>query len=132
MHQKYVDLFKELTHAVEVLAEQVMEYNREKKDEKGTETAQSMRDDYIALYDKLHAEGFDPSSLSRSEYARLLVAVLIIINNLETRITNEQKAISNYKDMVIPKLERIIDESKTDEEAIALAAELFQIKDEDK
>jgi len=31
MHSKYVELFKEIAHTTEVLAEQVMNFNHEKK-----------------------------------------------------------------------------------------------------
>ena len=129
MHQKYVNLFKELTHATEVLAEQVMEYDKKKNDQKGAETAQTMRDDFVKLYDKIRAEDFSASTLTKAEYAKILVAAMIIVNNLETRITNEQNAVKGYKETVIPKLERIIDECDSDEAAQKLAEELFTINE---
>ena len=129
MHQKYVNLFKELTHATEVLAEQVMEYDKKKNDQKGAETAQTMRDDFVKLYDKIRAEDFSASTLTKAEYAKVLVAAMIIVNNLETRITNEQNAVKGYKETVIPKLERIIDECDSDEVAQKLAEELFTINE---
>ena len=59
MHQKYIELFKEVTHATEILAEQVMNFDHERKDDKGEATAQSMRDDYAKLYDRMRADDFD-------------------------------------------------------------------------
>lgn len=129
MHQKYVNLFKELTHATEVLAEQVMEYDKKKDDQKGAETAQTMRDDFVKLYDKIRAEDFSANTLTKAEYAKILVAAMIIVSNLETRITNEQNAVKGYKETVIPKLERIIDECDSDEAAQKLAEELFTINE---
>ena len=129
MHQKYVNLFKELTHATEILAEQVMEYNKKKDDQKGAETAQTMRDDFVKLYDKIRAEDFSANTLTKAEYAKILVAAMIIVSNLETRITNEQNAVKGYKETVIPKLERIIDECDSDEAAQKLAEELFTINE---
>lgn len=35
MHTKYLQLFKELAHTVEVLSEQIIEVNHKKNDEKG-------------------------------------------------------------------------------------------------
>lgn len=127
MHQKYITLFKELAHATEVLAEQVMQYDNQKDDKKGAETAQTMRDDFVKLYDKIRAEDFNANSLTKAEYAKILVGAMIVVNNLETRITNEQNAVKGYKETVIPKLERIVDECKTDEDAQKLAEELFTI-----
>lgn len=127
MHQKYIELFKEITHATEVLAEQVMNFDHEKNDEKGESTAKSMRDDYVKLYDRLRADDFDPVTLTKSDYAKILVGVFIVVNNLETRIASEQKAVKNYKETVVTRLERIINECDNDEAAQKLAEELFTI-----
>ena len=130
MHQKYIKLFKELSHSIQILSEQVMKYNHEKSDEKGEKTAATMRDDYTALYTKLNADDFDPATLTRAEYARLFVASLIVINSLETRIKNEQDTIKNYKEVIIPKFERIINECETDEQVKQLTDELFKIEED--
>lgn len=125
MDKKYLQLFTELAHAVETLSEQVMEYDRQKNDEKGEQTAQSMRDDYAKLYDKLRG---DNVVLTRSEYAKLLVAAYIVVNNIEDRIKGERKAIEGYKIDIIPKLSRINDETTNDADASALAEEIFKIQ----
>lgn len=129
MHQKYIELFKEITHATEILAEQVMSFDHEKNDEKGEATAQSMRDDYIKLYDRLRTDDFDPTTLTKSDYAKILVGVFIVVNNLETRIANEQKAVKNYKETIVTRLERIVNECDNDEAAQKLAEELFTINE---
>lgn len=110
-----------------MLAEQVMDFNHSKNDEKGEETAKSMRDDFNKLYERMSAEGFNSDTLAKTDYARLLVGALIVVNNLETRIANEQKAVKNYKDELISRLERIVNECDTDEEAQTLAKEIFTI-----
>lgn len=125
MDKKYLQLFTELAHAVETLSEQVMEYDRQKSDEKGEKTAQSMRDDYAKLYDKLRS---DNVVLTRSEYAKLLVAAYIVVNNIEDRIKGERKAIEGYKIDIIPKLSRINDETTNDADASTLAEEIFKIQ----
>lgn len=125
MDKKYLQLFTELAHAVETLSEQVMEYDRQKSDEKGEKTAQSMRDDYAKLYDKLRG---DNVVLTRSEYAKLLVAAYIVVNNIEDRIKGERKAIEGYKIDIIPKLSRINDETTNDTDASTLAEEIFKIQ----
>ena len=125
MDKKYLQLFTELAHAVETLSEQVMEYDRQKSDEKGEKTAQSMRDDYAKLYDKLRG---DNVVLTRSEYAKLLVAAYIVVNNIEDRIKGERKAIEGYKIDIIPKLSRINDETTNDADASKLAEEIFKIQ----
>jgi hypothetical protein len=126
MDKKYLQLFSELAHAVEVLSEQVMEYDRKKNDTKGEQTAQSMRDDYANLYDKLRNNA--EAQITKSDYAKLLVAAYIVVNNIEDRIKGERKAIEGYKIDIIPKLSRINDETTNDAEASALAEEIFKIQ----
>jgi len=129
MDKKYVQLFTEVVHAAEILAEQVMKFNHDKKDQKGEETAKIMRDDYSALYDKIRAENFSPDNLTKEEYTKMLVAVMIIVENIQNRIHSENKAIEGYRIDVIPKLQRIVNETKNNEAAQSLAKELFQISD---
>lgn len=124
MNKEYQNLFKELAHAVELLAEQVMEYDHNHNDDKGEKTAQIMRDDFATLTDKLSAEEL---VLERNDYIKLLTGTYIIINNLEDKITNIRNTINGYKTNVNAKLQRIMNETKTDEEANILANELFNI-----
>ena len=126
MDKKYLQLFSELAHAVEVLSEQVMEYDRQKNDTKGEQTAQSMRNDYANLYDKLRNN--TEAQITKSDYAKLLVAAYIVVNNIEDRIKGERKAAEGYKIDIIPKLSRINDETTNDTEASALAEEIFKIQ----
>lgn len=123
MTTNYINLFTTLAQAAETTAERLIELNKQKRDEKGAAVATTMREDYAALYDKLSA---NEKELTRAEYAKLLVAALIATNNLEDRIKQLQTAVEGYKVDAIPKLQRIIDETKTDEEALKLANEIFQ------
>ena len=126
MDKKYITLFKELSKSTAVLAEQVMDYDHEKKDEKGFETAKTMRDDFEALHDKLSAEDFD-GILAKNDYAKLLVASLIISNNLRDKMNTLKKAIMGYENDLIPKLQNIVKDEVTDEEAQKIAEEIFVI-----
>lgn len=121
MHKKYLELFKELTRATAVAAEQVMDYDKEKKDDKGFETAKTMRDDFEALHEKLTAESFD-GNLTKAEYAKLLVGCYVIVGNLQDRIEALKKAIAGYQSDLVPKLSKII-EAENDAEAQKLANE---------
>jgi hypothetical protein len=82
-----------------------------------------MRDDFAALHDKLGTN----APITKADYAKLLVAAMIVTNNIEDRIKNERKAVEGYKIDVIPKLSRINDETTNDEEAQKLAEEIFKI-----
>ena len=128
MHKKYIELFKQILRAVITMSDQVAAYNKNKNDEKGESTANSMSADYKQLLQKIEQENF---VLTKAEYAKLLVGVLIIINNIENRIVNEKKAIENYKIEIVPKLEKIIAEENDDKKADELSKELFII-DENK
>lgn len=129
MHKKYVELFRELTRATAVAAEQVMDYDKAKNDDKGFETAKTMRDDFEALHEKLAAESFD-GNLTKAEYAKLLVGCYVTVGNLQDRIQALQKAIAGYQTDLIPKLDAIIT-AENDEDAQAIAEERFQIKEEE-
>ena len=129
MHKKYLELFRELTRATAVAAEQVMDYDKEKNDDKGFETAKTMRDDFETLHEKLVAESFD-GNLTKAEYAKLLVGCYVTVGNLQDRIQALQKAIAGYQTDLIPKLDAIIT-AENDEDAQAIAEERFQIKEEE-
>ena len=132
MDKKYLDLFIQITQTVAVLAENVMDLNKKDNDEKGYETAKIMRDDFQNLHDKISEKNFDFNSLTRADFAKFLVGAIIIMQNLEEKVKNIQTAIQGYKIDTIPKLDRIVNETKTDEESITIANELFQIIDETK
>lgn len=124
MDKHYIDLFKELARATAVAAEQVMDYDHEKEDEKGFETAKTMRDDYEALYDRLN----DEYNLTKSDAAKLLVGIMIQLNHMQDRILALRKAVTGYQTDVIPKLQDIVDNAKSDEDVAKIANEKFVIE----
>ena len=127
MDDKYLKLFINIAHATMVIAQQVINLNHEQNDEQGEKTAQIMHDDFEKLYNKLSADNFNAETITKNEYAKLLVGTLIIINNLKEKINNEQKAIQGYEKELYPKLQKIID-APEDEDITTLAAELFKIE----
>lgn len=128
MDKKYIELFRELAHATETSAEQVMDYEKGKGDDKSFNVAETLRNDFAILYDKIKADDFD-GVLAKADYARLLVGCYVIVGNLQDRIQALQKAIAGYQVDVMPKLSKVV-EAGTDEEAQAIAEEQFQIKEE--
>ena len=124
MDKKYIDLFKELARATAVSAEQVMDYDKAQEDEKGFETAKIMRDDYEALYDRL-TEDYE---MNKADAAKLLVGVMIQLNHLQDKITAIRKATTGYQTDIIPKLQEIVDNTETDEDAAKMANEKFIIE----
>lgn len=127
MDKKYIELFKELARATAIASEQVMDYDMEKKDDKGFETAKMMRDDFEALHEKISAETFN-GELTKAEYAKMLVGCYVIVGNLQDRIVALQKAIAGYQTDIVPKLSKII-EADTEEAAQTLAKELLVISE---
>ena len=125
MDKRYITLFKELAQATAVSAEQVMEYDRGKGDEKGLETATIMRDDYQKLVDSITSAD-ENYQLNKADAARLLVGAMIQINQLQDRINNLKKAMSGYQADVIPKLQEIVD-LENDEDVAKVANEKFII-----
>ena len=124
MNSKYLELFTLITQQIANLAEQVMNDHQDKGETKEQETAQTMRDDYLNLHDKLISN----QELNKADYARILVGAIIIANQLTARIQNEQKALDGYKLDIIPKLDQI---NNTEyDEVPTLAEKLFTIKEE--
>jgi hypothetical protein len=126
MDKSYVTLFKDLAQATAASAETVMDYNRQKDDQKGLETATIMRDDYQALADKI-VDDYE-YVITKADAAKLLVGAMIMVNQLQDRITGLKKAMAGYQTDLIPKLQEIVDAS-TEDEARKLAGEKFIIKD---
>jgi len=129
MDKRYVTLFKELTQKTAASAEIVMDYDREQGDEKGLETAKTMRDDYQALTDTIAEKG-DDYVPTKSEAAKLVVAAMIMVNQLQDKMNALKKAIAGYQTDIIPKLKDIM-EAESDEEAQTMSNEKFVIKNEE-
>ena len=127
MDNKYITLFKDLAQATASTAETVMEYDRQKNDEKGLETATIMRDDYQNLADKIATT--EDYVLDKADAAKMLVAAMIQVNQVQDRINNLKKAMTGYQTDVIPKLQEIVD-AENDEAASKLANEKFIIENE--
>ena len=125
MDKKYVDLFQQLAQATSVSAEQVMDYDKSHDDEEGFNAAQTMRDDFNALHDRLS----DDYSLTKADANKLLLAIMIQLNQMQDRITVLRKAVTGYQTDLIPKLEEIIDKAEDDEAAAKMADEKFIIED---
>ena len=124
MDSRYLELFTLIAQKIANLAEQVMNDHQDKGETKEQETAQTMRDDYLNLHDKLTTN----QELNKADYARILVGAIIIANQLDARIKNEQKALDGYKLDIIPKLDQI---NNTDYDDVpALATKLFTVKED--
>ena len=124
MDKKYVTLFKELAQNAAVSAETVMDYDRELKDEQGLKVATTMRDDFQNLADRI-AEAGENYVVNKADAAKLMVSSLMIVNQMQDKIALYKKAMTGYQSDVIPKLQEILDEAETDEEAVELSAEKF-------
>lgn len=129
MDKKYLELFKEMTKATAVSAEQVMDYNHEHEDENGFENAKKLRDEYEALREKIEQAG-DDYLPDKDDCSKFLVATLVLVNQLQERIKLLGAAISGYQNEMVPKLQQIA-EAEDDEAARKLASEIFVIKEEE-
>lgn len=124
MDKRYVELFTLIAQTTANIAEQVMEEHKKNNEEKGYQTAETMRNDFLDLHDKLGTD----KVLSKADYARLLVGAIIVTNQLNTRIENEKKALHGYKMDIIPKLDQINNADASEVEK--LAESLFEIKED--
>lgn len=126
MDKTYQSLFKEMCQSAAVLAEQVMDYDNKQGDTKGYTVAQTMRDDYQNLADALSTN----RELSYNDYMKLLAASYMIMNNIQDRITAQKKTVEGYKLDLIPKLSRIMNETKDQPEKMqTLVKELFKVSE---
>ena len=120
MDKKYVTLFKDLAQATAASAESVMDYDRSQNDEEGLKTATIMRDDYQKLTDKIIDAG-DAYVPNKDEVAKLLVGAMIQVNQIQDKINNLKKAMIGFQTHTIPKLQKILDEAKDDDDARNMA-----------
>lgn len=127
MNERYIKLFTELAHSLELLTERAIEEEKGTGDNKALTSAITMRKNYMSIYDKLR--GNKITDLAMSDFAHLYVAGGILINQLESKRKALEVAIQGYKLDILPKLNRILNETKNDEDAIKLANELFSIEE---
>ena len=125
MDKKYVTLFKELAQATAASAETVMDYDKEKGDEKGFETARIMRDDFQDLVSRIDVTEY---VMSKADAAKLLVGTIIMANQLNDRMEAYKKAMTGYQTDVIPKLQEIVDNAADDADAAEMANKKFIIE----
>lgn len=124
MNDKYLILLKQIAANTQLLAQQAIEIEQKQDNGKGADVANIMLQDFKNLSDKLE---ITPEELNKSDYSKLLVGVLIIINHIKDLIIVQQKTIDNYNQTIVPKLQEIIDTAKTDEEVKELSQKLFKI-----
>ena len=122
MNQTYIQTFIDMARSSEISAERVMDYNHQKNDEQGEKTAEVMRNDYVALGERLKQHEY---ILTKSDAAKLLVSAYVVKQQLVDNITRIKTAITGYQTDIMPKLNRIINECKTDEDVKKLSEELF-------
>ncbi len=111
-------LFRDIAQSGEILAEQVYDYDLTQNDERGAKTANLMRQDFAQLHDRISDENY---TLTRNDYAKLLVGSMLAVNHIQDRIKRDEKAVEGYNLTVIPRLQRIMSETTNDAEADALA-----------
>lgn len=127
MDKKYITLFKELAQSVAASAETVMDYDREKGDEKGLENATIMRDNFQELVDRIDVTEY---VISKADVAKFLIASTIITNQIQTKINALKTALAGYQTDLIPKLQDILDNASSEEEVQKMAEEKFTISEE--
>ena len=126
MNKKYIELFQEMAKAMATSAETVADYNKQQNDEKGEATAFQMRDDYQALFDKIKEFGEDYVP-TKNDCAKFTVAAMVLVNQLQDKITAYKNAVTGYQTDVIPKLRDIVDNA-TDNNIVEMIEEKFNIK----
>lgn len=127
MDKKYITLFKELAQSVAASAETVMDYDREKGDEKGLENATIMRDNFQELVGRIDVTEY---VISKADVAKFLIASTIITNQIQTKINALKTALAGYQTDLIPKLQDILDNTSSEEEVQKMAEEKFTISEE--
>ena len=123
MNKKYLQLFKELARSLELLAERAIEEEKDNVEENKVKTAILMHENYMNIYNKIHDNKIE--QLTLSDFAHLYIASGVLINQFESKKKSIELALRGYKVDILPKINRILNETKTDSDALALAKELF-------
>ena len=101
-----------------------MEYDNQKGDQEAFNTAQIMRDDFEALYNRLA----DDYVLTKADATKLLVGIMVQLSQAQDRIATLRKAVAGYQTDLIPKLQEIVDTAEDDDAAAKMANEKFVIE----
>lgn len=128
MNKDYLKLFLDLSRSIEAITEKAIEEEKEANNDEALKAAISMRKIYMELTNKL--QGKEPT-LDRSDYGALFIGAGIMLKNLEEKKAVLDKAISGYKIMLLPRLNRILNETDNDMDAVKLAEELFSSIDDE-
>lgn len=126
MQKQYLQLFTELAHTTEIIAEQCMDLDLKDNDSNGMKAAETMRDDYARLYDRMREDDFILEQLTKSDYAKILLGAIIFANQLEKKLEIEEKVLKGYQLDIIPKLNKIINDSESEDDIKNMAHELFK------
>ena len=126
MNKDYLTLFKELARSSSVIAEKVMEKDRKNGEEKHEKIAEKMRDDFLDLHQRLSDT---PDKLDKKDFIKLTIGATILLENLKDNRNTLDLTIKGYENDILPKLQQVV-ACETDEEAIKMAEERFQLIDE--
>lgn len=99
MDAKYIDLFQQIARGMELTAERSMD------DGTHMGNGEKMRNDYIALKDKL----IGGENLDYADYIKLYVGAEIMTKQIDTNISIWRKTAAAYKDTVLPALREVVD-----------------------
>ena len=128
MNKNYLKLFIELSRSIEAITEKAIEEEKKANNNEQLKAAITMRKIYVDLSNKLRSK--EPI-LDRSDYGALFIGAGIVLKNLEEKKDILDKAIRGYKIMLLPKLNRILNETDNDLDTVKLAEELFSSMDEE-
>lgn len=128
MHKKYQEVFQALADAATSSAEIALKYEKTKENKQRIDTADEMREKYLALSNKIQAAGKEYIP-TKDDITLLLIASIIVSKQLESQMENIKKAIAGYQTDIIPKLQQILNECENDFEVASKLEQMFIIKD---
>lgn len=118
MHEKYLQLFKEICKSVTSLTEILQKNN------KSVNEATSVAEQFNKLINKL--ENNQP--LTKADYAVLYIGTTMVMNVLNDRAKAINSAITSYQNEIIPRLQKVL-EANEDNFNDVINSE-FQLKEE--
>ena len=128
MNKKYQEVFQALSDSAMSSAEIAVKYEQKNGTKQRVDTADEMREKYLALSNKIQASdgAYVPT---KNDIVLLLIASVIVSKQLEDRIDSMKKALAGYQTDIIPKLQQVLNEGKDDSEVAKLVEQIFVIKE---
>lgn len=127
MDKHFIDLFAKTAEGAKFISLRVKDAPQ--VDKEAQAAAASMANIYQTLEDKIKTNF---SSLTKDDFGRLLIGTAIVLQQAKIHLEAQEKVCKEYEEQILPRLNLIVKNCKTNEEAQESAEKFFQLIEKNK